>query len=115
MKTQEFQNKLNDIQEKIGKDSASLILDDIGILLTDNQAMNTLIENKNQELENLKNGKDKEIERLKRTNETLQNVNGNLLQQIGMGEDTTNTENEEEKKRSFDFRTVFDSKGNFKR
>ena len=69
MKEADFQEKLNSIQEKIGVDASNLILDEIGVLLTDNKAMNNTIDDK-----------DKEIERLKKTNETLQNVNGNLLQ-----------------------------------
>ena len=104
MKTDEFQNKMNSIQEKIGQDASNLILDEIGILLTDNQAMNTSLADK-----------DKEIERLKKTNETLQNVNGNLLQQVAMGEDNINTpKKEEESKKPFDFRSAYDEYGNFK-
>ena len=62
MKNEEFQTKMNSIQEKIGQDASNLILDDIGILLTDNQNMNTQLADK-----------DKEIERLKKNNEMLQN------------------------------------------
>ena len=82
--------------------ASNLILDEIGILLTDNQAMNTSLADK-----------DKEIERLKKTNETLQNVNGNLLQQVAMGEDTVNIPKKEEPKKAFDFRSVFDEKRKF--
>lgn len=99
MKNQDFQNKMNEIQTKIGDDASSLILDDIGLLLTDNETMNTLISDK-----------DKEIERLKQTNETLQRVNGNLLQQVAMGEDPDTKPKPEEKPKEFDFRTVFDEK-----
>lgn len=104
MKNQEFQNKMTSIQEKIGEESSSLILDEIGVLLTDNQTMNAELENK-----------DKEIERLKKINETLQNVNGNLLQQVAMGEDIDErkTQEEEKPKPDFDFRTVFDEKRKF--
>ena len=105
MKTNEFQDKMNSIQEKIGSDASNLILDEIGILLTDNQNMNNVILDK-----------DKEIERLRKTNETLQNVNGNLLQQVAMGEETiTQKEKKEEPEiKPFDFRTAFDEYGNFK-
>lgn len=104
MKQNEFQDKLNSIQEKIGEEASNLILDEIGILITDNQNMNTVIQDK-----------DKEIERLKKTNETLQNVNGNLLQQVAMAEDPmTKTQKEEETKKPFDFRSAFDEYGNFK-
>ena len=105
MKHEEFQNKMNSIQEKIGEEASNLILDEIGVLLTDNQSMLNTISDK-----------DKEIERLRKTNETLQNVNGNLLQQVAMAEDpeTKQKEKEPEKKTPFDFRTAFDEYGNFK-
>ena len=106
MKEADFQEKLNSIQEKIGEDASNLILDEIGVLLTDNKAMNNTIDDK-----------DKEIERLKKTNETLQNVNGNLLQQVAMGEDIENMRKQKEPekpKKPFDFRSAFDEYGNFK-
>ena len=105
MKQEEFQNKMNSIQEKIGEDASNLILDEIGILLTDNQEMNNRITDK-----------EKEIERLRKTNETLQNVNGNLLQQVAMAEEPINKREKqpEEEKKPFDFRTAFDEYGNFK-
>lgn len=104
MKNEEFQNKMNSIQEKIGQDASSLILDEIGVLLTDNQTMNSALEDK-----------DKEIARLKKTNETLQNVNGNLLQQVAMGDDidTKKPPEEEKPNEPFDFRSVFDEKRKF--
>lgn len=105
MDTTAFQNKMNEIQEKIGQDASSLIMDDIGLLLSDNKQMNDTITEKNTENENLK-----------KTNETLQMVNGNLLKQVGMVEDPKLNENKpEEKTKEFDFRTVFDEKGNFKK
>lgn len=104
MKNEEFQTKMNSIQEKIGQDASNLILDDIGLLLTDNQNMNNELVNK-----------DKEIERLKKNNEMLQNVNGNLLQQVAMGDDTLNQNQQQdnEPKQPFDFRTAFDEKRKF--
>lgn len=103
MKNQEFQDKMKSIQEKIGDDASSLILDEIGLLLTDNQNTNNLLSEK-----------DKEIERLKKNNEMLQSVNGNLLMQVSMGDDPDTKEPEEPKKKQpFDFRTVFDEKRKF--
>lgn len=105
MKAEDYQNKMNQIQEKIGKDASALILDDIATLITDNQNMNKELESKDEQIGNLK-----------KTNETLQTVNGNLLQQVAMGDDTnTNNTEENKKKEPFDFRTCFDEKGNFKR
>ena len=105
MEIEKFQNKMNSIQEKIGKDASNLILDEIGELLTDNKQMNEQIQNK-----------DKEINTLKKTNETLQTVNGNLLQQVAMGEEEkpNEKENKKEKPKYIDYRQAFDEKGNFK-
>lgn len=103
MKNQEFQDKMKSIQEKIGQEASNLILDEIGFLLTDNQAMNTTIDDKN-----------KEIERLKKNNEMLQNVNGNLLQQVAMADDPDTKDPEEDKKKQpLDLRSVFDEKRKF--
>ena len=102
MKNPDFQTKLNEMQEKIGEDNAALILDDIGLLLTDNQAMNDEIAKK-----------DNEINTLKKTNEMLQKVNGNLLQQVAMGDDVDTQPKEPEKKQPFDYRSVFDEKRKF--
>lgn len=105
MKEKEFGDILNSIQEKIGEDASNLILDDIGVLINDNKKMNEdLTEQTN------------EIKSLKKRNETLQNVNGNLLQQISVGteDEILKREKEEEKKKEpFDFRTVFDEKRKF--
>ena len=106
MTNQEFKDKMNSIQEKIGQDASNLILDEIGLLITDNQNMNKLAEDKQNE-----------IEKLKKTNDTLQAVNGNLLQQVAMADDPDVQELEENSGQSepFDFRTAFDENGNFKR
>lgn len=103
MTNQEFQDKMNSIQEKIGKDASNLILDDIGLLITDNQNMNKASEEK-----------DNQIEKLKQTNETLQSVNGNLLQQVAMADDPDVQEHEDNSQAEpFDFRTAFDEKRKF--
>lgn len=104
MKQEEFETKINTIQEKIGKDASNLILDDIAILLTDNKNMNSEIDKKEEEITKLKQDKD-----------TLQRVNGNLLQQVAMGEDTKSKENnkEEEREKKFNFRDAFDENRKF--
>ena len=105
MTNEEYQKKIDSILEKVGTESGNLIYDEIGVLLTDNKAMNDEISKKDQEIENLK-----------RMNSTLQNVNGNLLQQVSMGiEKPESPDKKEEKIKDFDFRTAFDEKGNFKR
>lgn len=102
MKNDKMEELTNKIQEKIGEEASNLILDDIAMLLTDTQ-------NTNKEIE----AKDKEIEKLKQDKETLQKVNGNLLQQVSMADEEPKNEPKEEPK-IIDFRTAFDEKGNFK-
>lgn len=104
MKKEEFENKMNSIQEKLGKENASLIADELGILITDNAQMNKELENKNNEISKLKTDK-----------ENLQEANINLLQQIPMGDDFRKEKEEPEEKKIIDFRSAFDEKGNFKR
>ena len=96
----------DNIQEKIGKESSGIIADDIGKLITGNQ--NNL---------NLIRKKEDEIKSLKETNEKLVLANGSLLAQIPVASDYDKhqSKDEEQDKPSFSMRSVFDSKGNFKR
>jgi len=106
MKNEDYQKKMDSMLEKVGNDAGNLILDDVGLLITDNKQMNDdLI------------AKDKEIENLKKMNTTLQTINGNLLQQVSMSVDETIDNKKEENKsqnKSFNMKDVFDEKGNFK-
>lgn len=106
MKNEDYQKKMDSMLEKVGNEAGNLILDDVGLLITDNKQMNDdLI------------AKDKEIENLKKMNTTLQNINGNLLQQVSMGVDTSIEDKQriKEPEKEFDFRSAFDEKGNFKK
>lgn len=103
MKEKEFEKLTNGIQEKLGKETSGLIMDDIGLLITDNTAMNKTLKEK-----------DEQIEQLKRDKENLLNVNANLFQQVSMGEEEDETKNKEEQKpKPFDFRSAFDEKRKF--
>lgn len=106
MQEKDFEKLTSGIQEKLGKENASLILDDIGMLISDNAAVNKSLKEK-----------DAMIQKLKQDKESLIQVNGNLLQQVAMGEeDVHQNKKEEEKPREhFNFRSVFDENGNFKR
>lgn len=99
MKLEEYTNS---IQEKIGKEESGKIADDIAKILTYDNKLQKDIQSKNDEIEKLK--KDKEM---------LIEANGNLLQSIPMGKEKDEKKEEEEK--PFDFRSVFDEKGNLKR
>jgi len=103
MKKEEFDSKVTSIMDKIGQEASSLVLDDVAVLLTDNENMNKEIESK-----------DKEIADLKKRNDTLQRVNGNLLLQVGVGQEDKPKNIEENKGRPiFDPKSCFDSHGNF--
>ena len=107
MKKEEFDSKLSSMLDKIGSEPSNLILDDVAYLLNDNEKMNKELEDK-----------EKMIADLKTRNERLQQVNGNLLQQISVADDKP--KNEPEKKVDngrpyFDMRDCFDKNGNFVR
>lgn len=105
MKDEELLAITESIETKVGKEASGMIADDIGKLLTANT----------QIVDRMKKADD-EIKRLKETNEKLVIANGNLLQQVPMASDyDSHQSNEEDKEepKSFDFRSVFDKKGNF--
>ena len=106
MTNEKMEELTNNIIEKVGEEKAGLIADDIGMLLTDNKTMNTEITNRDNEITKLKNDK-----------ENLITTNGNLLQQIAMGDDTESIYKKEEKPKDepkiLDYRTVFDEKRKF--
>ena len=106
MKKEEMENLTTSIQEKLGKEASAKIADDLGKLITDNAQMNKEIENRNSQ-----------ITKLKQEKENLITTNGNLLQQVAMGEDLTflgsQNKQKEEPKKPFSFKDCFDEKGNF--
>lgn len=104
MKKEDFEKLTNGMQEKLGKENSSLIADDIGILITDNQNMLSQIEKQQNE-----------ITKLKQDKENLITTNGNLLQQVSMGVDDSkkNKEKQDEQPKKFSFKSCFDEKGNF--
>lgn len=106
MKQEKMEELTNKIIEKVGEEKAGLIADDIGLLITDNKTMNTEITKR-----------DNEIEKLKTDKENLITTNGNLLQQISMGDDTESIykkeENPKDEPKPLDYRTIFDEKRKF--
>lgn len=99
MNIEEYTNK---IQEKLGKDEAGKIADDIANMLTYDSRLRNDIKDK-----------DNEILKLKKDKEMLIEANGNLLQQVAFGKEEPKEKEIEEEKR-FDFKTIFDKNG-FKR
>lgn len=106
MEQKELKKIFGKIEAKVGKDNAGKIADDLGVILTDNETMNKSLQSK-----------DDEITSLKKNNELLVSANGNLLQQIGMGDEDPfeqkRNETKEEKKK-YNLSDSFDEKGNFK-
>lgn len=102
MNYKEYEDKVNSMLDKIGNESSNLILDDVGILLSDNQKMNKDLENK-----------EAEITKLKSLNSRLQEINGNLLQQVPMKEEIKK-EDKDEKRKPLNYFDLFDENGNFK-
>ena len=103
MKNEDLQALTNSIKEKLGEESAALIADDLGVLITrNNEVVDTL------------DKQSKEIATLKDTNEKLVLANGSLLQQVPMGKKEEPI-SEESTKKSFNFSEMFDEHGNFKK
>lgn len=94
------------INEKLGKEYASKIADDMANILTYEAGRTKELKSKSDEIEKLK--KDKEM---------LIEANGNLYLQISQeSEDILSPKMEEEKEKvPFDMRSVFDEKGRFKK
>ena len=110
MKKDEMKKFISDIESKLGSESASIISDDLGVLITDNETTNTLIQQK-----------EAEISKEKSLNENLIKANSSLFQQVGnQGSSVLNKnkpEETEEKPKitteNFSIKDCFDSKGNF--
>ena len=93
------------IQEKLGKEESGKIADDIANILIFEESNNKTLKEK-----------DDKISKLDKDKEMLIQANGNLLLQVPKGKDDSFEEKKEERKQEeFDFRTIFDEKGKFKR
>lgn len=100
MNIEEYTSK---IQEKLGKDEAGKIADDIANMLTYDSKLHKDIKDR-----------DEEITKLRKDKEMLIEANGNLLQQVAFGKEEVKTSNQDEEIKKFDFKSVFDKNG-FKR
>ena len=100
MNIEEYTSK---IQEKLGKDEAGKIADDIANMLTYDNKLHKDIKDR-----------DEEIIKLRKDKEMLIEANGNLLQQVAFGKEEVKTNNQDEEIKKFDFKSVFDKNG-FKR
>jgi hypothetical protein len=96
------------IQEKLGKEESGKIADDLANILIIEEANSKTI----QEKDNL-------INKQKKDKDMLIQANGNLLLQIPQVKEEDSffgeTSPKKEDNQPFDFRTIFDEKGKFKR
>lgn len=101
-----FDEITKSMEDKLGKENVSLIADDMASLISFNSEREKTLSDRNNE-----------IDKLKRDKETLIAANGNLLQKISQAseEELNPKKKEAEEKKPFNFKSVFDEKGNFKR
>lgn len=100
-------NIVDTIQEKLGKEEAGKIADSLANILIIEESNAKTLQEKNDKIDKL--GKDKDM---------LIEANGNLLLHTAQAkeEESFFDERKEEKVNTpFDFRSVFDEKGKFKR
>lgn len=106
MTNKEMEDLTNRIQEKIGKEASGLIADDLGLLISDTSKVNQEYYDRTEEISKLKEQKEKLIE-----------TNGNLLQQITMGEESPKRPSQhqeiDEEEISISWNDCFDSKRKF--
>lgn len=106
MTNKEMEELTARIQEKIGKEASGLIADDLGLLISDTSKVNQETFDRSEEITRLKEQKEKLIE-----------TNGNLLQQISIGEETPKRTSERqdvsEDEISISWNDCFDSKRKF--
>lgn len=97
-----FENLSKNLEEKIGKENVAKISNEIAEIMSYESEMTN----------NLKD-KDETISRLNSDKEMLIQANGNLMQKLPSQKEEKTTE-EEEIKKPFDYRTLFDENGKLK-
>lgn len=108
MKDKTLSSIVDTIQEKLGKEEAGKISDSLADILVIEEANTKTIKEKNDLIEKQK--KDKEM---------LIEANGNLLLHVPQAKEEESFfesgSSKKEDNQPFDFRTIFDEKGHFKR
>ena len=99
----ELNKIVDDIQEKLGKEESGKIADSLAEILVYEEANNKTLKEK-----------DDTIGKYKKDKEMLIEANGNLLLHIPQAKEEKEEE-EVKTKKPFDFRSVFDENGKFKR
>lgn len=104
MKEEDIKQITDSIKEKLGEENSALIADDLGLLLT-----------KNIEVQKELVDKENTINDYKDKNEKLVLANGKLLQSVPMGIDNNPKIDDLSSSEPFNFKSLFDEKGNFKK
>ena len=108
MKEKTLSSIVDTIQEKLGKEEAGKISDSLADILVIEEANGKLIKEKDSSITKLKNDKEMLIE-----------ANGNLLLKVPQVKEEDSFfesgSSKQEDNVPFDFRTIFDGKGHFKR
>lgn len=103
MNRQEMDSFVNNLREKLGEETAGIVADDLGTLLSDN---NDMIKKQEEHEET--------ITKLRQDKENLLSANSNLLRQVSMQNDGGfEFKKEENKKEKFSMKSAFDKNGNF--
>ena len=98
-----FENLQQELEEKIGKENVAKISNEIANIISYEQStINDLKE------------RDTTIQKLNADKEMLIEANGTLMQKLPKQKEEIKEDNEDEKK-PFDYRTIFDEKGQLKR
>ena len=104
MKEEDIKQITDSIKNKLGEENSALIADDLGLLLT-----------KNIEIQKELVDKENTINDYKDKNEKLVLANGKLLQSVPMGIDNNPKTDDSSSSEPFNFKSLFDEKGNFKK
>ena len=103
MKNEDLEVITSTIKETLGDDATAQIADSLGLLITENNKVQSTLQEQ-----------EKEIQSLKEKNERLVAANANLLQSVPIAKPKVKEEKQEIKK-SISISDCFDSRGNFKR
>lgn len=100
----DFESVRKSISDKIGEEATALISDDFATMMTIEKSFNDSLDAVTKERDSLKD-----------RNEKLINANANLLLKVGTEVAEPKKEKEIEEEKPFNFSSVFDEKGNFKK
>lgn len=100
----DFESVRKSISDKIGEENTALISDDFATMMTLEKSFNDSLEELTKERDSLKD-----------RNEKLINANANLLLKVGTEVAPKPKDEEVEDEKPFNFSSVFDEKGNFKK